>query len=108
MKNRELGKHYIREWRLHRKLSLRKLADRMEVEPGIPLTSHANIDRIEKGVQPYSQEILEALAVALEVTVLDLLSVDPTKNGEIVDLLNALKPEDRERAVRMLKSLLAA
>ena len=108
MKNRELGKHYIREWRLHRKLSLRKLADRMEVEPGVPLTSHANIDRIEKGVQPYSQEILEAIAVALDVTVLDLLSVNPAKNGEIVDLLNALSPENKEAAMKMLKSLLAA
>jgi len=108
MKNRELGKHYIREWRLHRKLSLRKLADRMEVEPGVPLTSHANIDRIEKGVQPYTQEILEAIAVALDVTVLDLLSVNPAKNGEIVDLLNALSPENKEAAMKMLKSLLAA
>lgn len=108
MKNRELGKHYIREWRLHRKLSLRKLADRMEVEPGVPLTSHANIDRIEKGVQPYTQEILEAIAAALEVTVLDLLSVNPAKNGEIVDLLNALSPENKEAAMKMLKSLLAA
>jgi len=80
----------------------------MEVEPGEQLTSHANIDRIEKGIQPYTQEILEAIAVALDVSVLDLLSVDPTKNGEIIDLLNALKPDDRERAVKMLKSLLAA
>ena len=108
MKNRELGKHYIKEWRLHRKLSLRKLADRMETEPGVPLTSHANIDRIEKGVQPYSQEILEAIAVALDVSVTDLLSINPTKNAEIVDLLNAMPDKTKETAFKMLKSLIAA
>jgi transcriptional regulator with XRE-family HTH domain len=105
MAKRELGKHFIREWRKYRGLSLRRLAERMETEPGELLTSHANIQRIEKYEQPYTQEILEALAEALEVSPTDLLSVDPSKNGEVVDLLRLINDKNRAQAVRVLKAL---
>lgn len=105
MAKRELGKHFIREWRKFRGLSLRRLAERMETEPGELLTSHANIQRIEKYEQPYTQEILEAIAEALEVTPIDLLAVDPTKNGEVVDLLRLINDKNRDQAVRVLKAL---
>lgn len=104
---RERGKHFIREWRTYRKLSLRKLADRMESEPGVQLTSHSNIDRIEKGEQPYTQDIIEAIADALEVSVSELLTVDPFKDGEVVDLLHLINKRDKDRdaAIRMLRGL---
>lgn len=102
---RELGKHFIREWRQYRGLSLRRLAERMEIEPGVPLTSHANIQRIEKYEQPYSQEILEAIADALDCAPTDLLSVDPAKNGEVVDLLRLINDNNRDQAIRVLKAL---
>lgn len=104
---RERGKHFIREWRTYRKLSLRKLADRMESEPGVQLTSHSNIDRIEKGEQPYTQDIIEAIADALEVSVTELLTVDPSKDGEVVDLLHLInkREKDRDAAIRMLRGL---
>lgn len=105
MAKRELGKHYIREWRKKRGLSLRRLAERMETEPGVLLTSHANIQRIEKYEQPYSQDILEAIAEALEVSVTDLLTVDPTKDGEVVDLLRLINDQNRDQAVRVLRAL---
>jgi transcriptional regulator with XRE-family HTH domain len=105
MSKRELGKHFIREWRKYRGLSLRRLAERMETEPGELLTSHANIQRIEKYEQPYTQEILEALAEALEVSPTDLLSVDPSKNGEVVDLLRLINDKNRAQALRVLKAL---
>lgn len=78
---RELGNHFLKQWREYRGLSLRKLAGMMEVEPGVPLTSHANIGRIENFQQPYSQEILEASAETLGCTVIDILTVDPTAAG---------------------------
>lgn len=102
---RALGKHFIREWREYRGLSLRKLADRMEKSPGVPLTSHANIGRIETNQQPYSQDILEAIADALNVSVTDLLTVDPTKDGEVVDLVRLIKAKDRDAAIRILRAL---
>jgi transcriptional regulator with XRE-family HTH domain len=105
MAERELGKHFLRQWREYRGLSLRKLADRMEIEPGVQLMSHANIGRVETFQQPYTQELLEAAAVALECSVIDLLTVDPTKDGEVVDLMRLINDKNRDQAIRVLKAL---
>lgn len=85
------GKHYLKEWREYYGLSLRKLADRMESEPGVPLYSHAQIQRFETYENDYTQQYLEALAGALDIPVGNLLSVDPKKEGEVVDLMRLLK-----------------
>lgn len=109
MKDRRLGNHYIKAWRQHRGLSLRRLAARMETEPGEPLLSHASLGRIENFEQPYNQEYLEALATALNCTVVDLLTVDPTKEGEVVDLMTELRKADAEKldlATRLLREIL--
>jgi len=75
-------KTYIKEWRQKQGLSLRRLADRLESSPGGDLLiSHTSIGRIEKGKQPYSQPILEALAHALGVPAWMLLEVNPEKDG---------------------------
>lgn len=105
MPDRKLGKTYIKEWRLHRGLSLRRLAQRMEVEPGVELISHASIGRIEKREQPYSQEILEAMAVALGCQPWDLLHNDPTKDGELVRLIDSLTPEQARQATAIIKAM---
>jgi len=109
MGQRHLGKHYIREWRQHRGYSLRKLAAMMEKAPGEQLTSHANLGRIETFEQPYTQEILEALADALQTEVADLLTVNPLKEGDVVDftaLLRGVSPMERQRAFAVVKTLL--
>lgn len=108
MTPRTLGKHFIRQWREYRGYSLRKLAGMMEKSPGEQLTSHANLGRIETFEQPYSQEILEALAVALRCDVIDLLTVDPNKDGEVVDLVRLIDDRNRGVAVQMLKVLTGA
>lgn len=105
-----LGKHYIRQWREYRGLSLRKLADKMEITPGIPLTSHANIGRIETFQQPYSQDILEAIAIALNVSVIDLLSVNPIEESTSIDRKIANLPQQQKDQVKsyvefLLKSI---
>jgi transcriptional regulator with XRE-family HTH domain len=79
MEKRRLGKHFLREWREYRGLSLRKFAELMQTGDGELLTSHANIGRVETLQQPYSQEILEAASEALGCSVTDLLTVDPTR-----------------------------
>ena len=105
MAERQLGKHYLKEWRKRRGLSLRKLADRMESEPGVPLMSHANIGRIENFEQPYTQELLEAAAEALDCSVSDLLSVDPSKEGQVVDLMDLIRRRDPDLVRRLLEAL---
>lgn len=102
---RKYAKTYIREWREYRGLSLRRLADRVELDGPAETISHASIGRIENGEQPYSQPILEALASALNCSVTDLLSVDPTKEGEVVDLMRLINDRNRDQAIRVLKAL---
>lgn len=106
MSERAFNPTYIKQWRLKRGLSLRKLADRMETEPGGELLiSHASLSRIESGDQPYSQPILEALAAALDCTAADLISVNPEKEGDVIDLLRHLPPEKHQQAVEFLRFL---
>lgn len=105
MSERPLGKHFLKQWREYRGYSLRRLADRMEREPGIPLMSHANIGRVENFQQPYSQELLEAAAVAFNCTVEQILTVDPTKEGEVIDILALLRDKDPATVRAILSGL---
>jgi len=105
MSKRPLGKHYIAEWIKYRKASLRKLAARMESEPGVQLISHASIGRIAKGDQPYSEEILIALADALDCSVAQLLMVNPFKDGEVIDMLSLMKDKDPATVRAILSGL---
>lgn len=101
---------YIKEWRTKRGLSLRRLAERLEETPGGDLLiSHASIGRIEKGQQPYSQPILEAIAAALGVPTYMLLEVNPDKDGDVIDItlrLNKAPPQVRDQAISILNALL--
>ena len=101
---------YIKEWREKRGLSLRRLAERLEQTPGGDLLiSHASIGRIEKGKQPYSQPILEAIAAALGVPAWMLLEVNPEKDGDVIDItlrLNKAPTELRDQAISILNALL--
>lgn len=101
---------FIREWRKKRGLSLRRLAERLEQDPGGDLMlSHASIGRIEIGKQPYSQQTLEAIAEALGVSASLLLEVNPEKDGDVVDItlrLNKAPRELREQAISILEALL--
>lgn len=105
MKKKQLGRHYLKEWREYRGLSLRKLADRMEAEPGVPITSFANLGRIEKMQQQYSQEIMEAAAVALQCTVADLLTVNPAVESEVVELKDMVRGKDIDTIKAILSAL---
>ena len=105
MENGRYKRTYIKEWRQHRGLSLRRLADRLELDGPHDTISHASLGRIENGEQPYSQPILEALSVALDCSVTDLLSHHPGRHAEIIDLVSVLNDADREMALRFLQTL---
>lgn len=110
MSDRLYKKTYIKEWREKRGLSLRRLAERLEATPGGDLLiSHTSIGRIEKGQQPYSQPILEAIAEALGVSPVMLLEVNPNMDGDVIDITIRLKkasPELRKQALNILEALL--
>jgi transcriptional regulator with XRE-family HTH domain len=102
---RNLRQHYIRAWREYRGLSLGKLALRLEQEPGKTFLTTASLSRIERGLQPYTQETLEALAEALNVEPWDLLHHDPNKEGDLVDLCADLPDSIQQQARAVIMAL---
>jgi len=63
-------RHFIRQWRLHRGLSQKKLAEMIGVTLG-------GMSQVERGLINHTQPMLEALATVLQCTPADLLR-DPT------------------------------
>lgn len=96
-------RHFIKEWRLHRGLTQEQLAGRIE-------SSISTISQLESGKQGYSQALLEELAEALMCEPWDLLNVDPSKEGDVVDFTSLLKrasPEDRDAIISFAKGRLS-
>lgn len=89
---------YIREWRKYRDITLVRLSQRTGI-------SQPSLSRIERGLQPYSQGILEVLADALSCEPADLIGRLPGAPNELQVLVNLVPPENapalherRERA----------
>jgi transcriptional regulator with XRE-family HTH domain len=91
-------RHHIREWRKFRGLTQERLAERT------PFT-HGAISQVETGRTSYTQEMLEALSVALDCTPGDLLNVNPFKEGDVVDLMRLINDKNRDQAIRVLRAL---
>lgn len=103
---------YIRAWReaggMDRRpggYSLDDMVGRLD-ELGVKITG-ASLSRIERGIQPYSQDILEAIADALGVTAADLIENDPTKpEAEIIDLTRHMDEREKRQAAAVLRAML--
>ena len=90
---------FIRAWRQKRGLTLEALASRIG-------TTHTTLSRIERGLQPYSQALLEAIAEALApCTPADLLMRDPTDPDGIWSVWDHAKPAERQMIVDLAKTL---
>jgi len=95
---------YIRAWREKRGYTQEDMVGRLEII-GVKLTA-ASLSRIERGIQPYSQDVLEAIAEALNVTAADLLKNDPdVPEAEIIDLVQRLGERERRQAESVLKAM---
>jgi transcriptional regulator with XRE-family HTH domain len=92
------GKTYIREWRLYRGLTLERLADRLGI-------THASLSRIERGLQPYKQPLLERLAEELQTDTASLLMRDPSDPEGIWSIWDQAKPGQRAQIVRLARVL---
>jgi transcriptional regulator with XRE-family HTH domain len=89
---------FIRQWRQHRGLTVRQLAERLK-------TSAASISRLEMGDQPYSQEVLEAIADALACEPQDLISRKPGTET-MWSLWEQAKPDERETITELARTIL--
>lgn len=90
-------RHFIREWRRYRGLTIEKLAERIG-------SSQPNLSKIERGLVPYSQEMLEALAVELRCEPADLIVRDPSDPDGIWSIWESLAPEQRAQIVAIAKT----
>ena len=79
----------------------------MEKEPGEQLMSYVTVSNIERGDQSPTLEQLNALALALNVSVTQLIEHDPGKDGDIVDLLRLINDENRATVIAMIKAAVA-
>lgn len=91
-------KTYLREWRLHKELTLEQAA------AAIGLADHSMLSKMETGARRYNQTILERLAVLYGTDPGSLLNRDPNAPvDEIRRIVEGLP--DTAQAIEMLKLL---
>jgi transcriptional regulator with XRE-family HTH domain len=97
-------KTFIRQWREAKDMTLEALAERVgEKTDGM---THASLSRIERGLQPYSQPILEAIAEELtDGDVASLLIRNPADPDAIWSIWDRAKPGQRKTIVTIADSI---
>lgn len=84
-------KTYLREWRrLKPGRTLEQVAGELRI-------SQPQLGRIERGDQPYNQDLLEALAELYGCSPADLLMRDPSQPSNIWSLWDHAKPGQRRQ-----------
>lgn len=96
---RKRQKHFFREWR-----------DKLELTQDVAINrlgwTQSKLSRIEAGKTPYNQDDLEALEDAYGISKESLLGVDPTKEGEVIDLvgiINKMTDDERRAALKAIQ-----
>jgi transcriptional regulator with XRE-family HTH domain len=96
-----MGTHFLRQWRKHSGKTLEFVADALHM-------SHSQLSRIERGKQPYNQELLEKLADLYMCDVVDLLIRDPSDPESFWSLWDHAKPGQRQQIRSITEALLKA
>lgn len=94
-----MSRVFFREWRKHRRLTLERAAELLDM-------SHANLSRIENGLQPYNETTLDRMAIAYDCQPADLLSRDPRDPEGIWAVWDDLRAAQKSReAIAVLRAL---
>jgi transcriptional regulator with XRE-family HTH domain len=95
---------YIRAWRTERGYSLDDMVGRLAVL-GVETTG-ASLSRIERGIQPYNQDMLEAIASALNVPASYLIERNPAlPPAKVIDFLARLNNDEADQAEKVLRAM---
>jgi transcriptional regulator with XRE-family HTH domain len=81
---------FIRAYRKRAGLSLDELAEKADVDKG-------NLSKLERGFLPYKQDVLERLSAALEASVEELLTRDPSQPTPIWSYIDSAEPSLRRQ-----------
>jgi transcriptional regulator with XRE-family HTH domain len=95
---------YIRAWRNKRGYSLDDMVGRLAVL-GVETTG-ASLSRIERLIQPYNQDMLEAIAAALDVPASYLIERNPDlPPAKVYDFLEHLNADEADQAEKVLRAM---
>lgn len=92
-------KTYLRQWRKHRGRTLEQVAEHLHM-------THGQLSKIERGVQPYNQALIEALAELYMCEPADLLIRDPDDPQGIWSVWDHAAPGEREKIVQVARTIL--
>jgi transcriptional regulator with XRE-family HTH domain len=71
-KKKKWRKTFLRQWRLYHKISLESASAQMGL-------THGQLSKIERGLHPYNQNVLEVAALEYQCSVTDLLTKLPPR-----------------------------
>lgn len=95
---------YIRAWRKKRGHTLDEMVGRLEALE--VKTTAATLSRVETGKTPYAQDMLEALAVALNVEVWQLLEDNPEiPSAPVANFIRHLSDKEAAQAEAVLRAM---
>lgn len=89
-KKKQLQRTFIRQWRERRGYTLEQLAEMIG-------TTHGHLSKVERGLKPYNQVLLELLAEALSTDPASLLMRNPTDPDSIWTLWDRAAPAERRQ-----------
>ncbi len=95
-------KTFLREWR---RIKPGRTLEQVAAELHI---SQPQLGRIERGDQPYNQDLLEALAEFYGCTVADLLIRDPSSPNAIWSIWESAKPGDKRLIAAAAEAIVRA
>lgn len=90
---------FLRQWRLHRGKTLVQVADALHI-------SHGYLSKVERGKQPYNQDLLETLAALYMCEVVDLLIRDPSEPTNIWSLWERAEAGERRQIENVAAALM--
>jgi transcriptional regulator with XRE-family HTH domain len=99
MAKKKLRRTFLREWRRHRDKTLVQVAEELHL-------THGQLSKIERGLQPYNQELLERLSEIYNCEPVDLLIRDPSEPTNIWSIWNQAKPGERRQIETVAEALL--
>ncbi|GEC15181.1 hypothetical protein NWI01_10730 [Nitrobacter winogradskyi] len=94
----ELTRTHLREWREFRDITLEAAAPRFGI-------THGQLSKIERGVSPYNQRLLEAAAKLYGCTIVDLLTRGPDEAQDLFSAYAALDDDGKRQAARLVDAL---
>lgn len=96
---RQFKRTFIRAWRKYRKMTLEKLAEKIDM-------TASHLSMLERGQRGYTQETLECIAEALRTDPANLLAGGPLDAESILVVWQRASPAQRKIIVELALSVL--